>query len=88
MAQISALPRLVCNRSPALAQRGGVLHRVIFRERREEGLRLGELGELLGRREALDRRRKHGVGIGVAIGLAIKLSQSQRSAQFEAARSL
>ena len=42
----------------------------------------------MGRREALDRRRKHGVGIGVAIGRAIKLCQRQRSAQFKAARLL
>jgi len=55
-------------------------------QRREEGLRLGEFGELLGRREALDRRRKHGVRIGVAIGRAIKLRQRQRGAQFEAPR--
>src|SRR6516225_3094650 len=44
----------------------------------EEGLRLGEFGELLCRREALDRRRQHRVGIGVAIGRAIKLCQRQR----------
>jgi hypothetical protein len=48
-------------------------------------LRLSELGELLGRREAFDRRRQHGVRIGVAIGRAIKLRQSQRGAQFVAA---
>ena len=48
-------------------------------------MRLGEFGELLGRREALDRRRQHGVGIGVAIGRAIKLRQRPRGAQFEAA---
>ena len=40
-----------------LAQRDGVLDRVAFRERRDQGLRLGKFGELLGRREALDRRR-------------------------------
>ena len=57
-------------------------------QRGKEGLRLGELGELLGRREALDRRRQHGVRIGVAIGRAIKLRQRQRGAQFEAARFL
>ena len=51
-------------------------------------MRLGEFGELLGRREALDRRRQHGVGIGVAIGRAIKLRLRQRGAQFEAARFL
>ena len=51
----------------------------------EEGLRLGEFGELLGRREAIDRRRKHGVRIKVAIGRTIKPRQSQRGAQFEAA---
>ncbi len=51
-------------------------------------MRLGEFGELLGRREALDRRRQHGVRIGVAIGRAIELRQRQRGAQFEAARLL
>src|SRR6516225_3078542 len=39
-----------------LAQCGGALHLVAFRERREKGLRLGEFGELLCWREALDRR--------------------------------
>jgi len=48
-------------------------------------LRGGKLREVLGRREALDRRRQHGVRIGVAIGRAIKLRQSQRGAQFVAA---
>ena len=56
--------------------------------RREEGLRLGVFGELLGRREAVDRRRQHGVRIGVAIGRAIEFRQRQRGAQFEAARFL
>ena len=41
-------------------------------ERREKGLRLGEFGELSGRREALDRRCQNGVPIGVATGCAIK----------------
>ena len=44
--------------------------------RREKGLRLGEFGELLGQREALDRRRQHGVRIGVAIGRVIQLRKS------------
>src|SRR5262245_41317301 len=56
--------------------------------RREEGLRLGKFGELLGRLETLNRRRQHGVRVAVAIGRAIKLRQSQRGAQFEAARFL
>ena len=51
-------------------------------------MRLGEFGELLGRREALDRRREYGVGIGVAVGRAVKLRKRQRSAQFEAPRFL
>jgi len=55
---------------------------------RDQGLRLGEFGELSGRREALDRRCQHGVRIGVAIGRAIKLRQRQRGAQFEAPRCL
>ena len=42
-------------------------------QRREKGLRLGEFAELSGRREALDRGCKHGLGIGIAIGRAIKL---------------
>ena len=50
----------------------------------EQGLRLGEFGELSGRREALDRRRQYAVRIGVAVGRAIKLRQRQRGAQFEA----
>ena len=57
-------------------------------QRRKQSLRLGEFGELLGRREALDRRRQQIVRISVAIGCPIKLCQRQRSAQFEAARFL
>ena len=49
---------------------------------------LGEFGEVLGWREALDRRRQHGVGIGIAIGRAIKLRKRQRGVQFEALRFL
>jgi len=71
-----------------LAQRSGALHRIAFREHREKGLRVGEFGELLGRREALDRLRQHGVRIGVAIGRATKLRKRQRGAQFETARLL
>jgi hypothetical protein len=56
--------------------------------RREKGLRLGEFGELLGQREALDRGRQHGVRIGVAIGRVIQLRERHRGAQFEAARFL
>ena len=55
-----------------LTRRGDALHLIAFRERREKGLRLGKFGELLCRREALDRRRQHGVRIGVAVGRAIK----------------
>jgi hypothetical protein len=51
-------------------------------------LRLGKFGELLCRREAVDRRRQHGVRIGVATGPAIKLRKRQRGAQFEAPRCL
>jgi len=71
-----------------LAQRSCALHRIAFRERREEGLRLGEFRELSGRREALDRRRQRGVRIGVATGRAVQLRKSKRRAQFEAARFL
>src|SRR6516225_8209342 len=53
-------------------------------QRLEKGLRLGEFGELSGRREVLDRRRQHGVRIGVATGRVIKLRQRQCGAQFEA----
>lgn len=56
--------------------------------RREKGLRLGEFGELLGRREALDRRHEHAARIGVAIGCAIKLRQSRRRPRFTAPRFL
>ena len=38
----------------------------------------------MGRREALDRPRQHGMCIGVAIGRAKKLCKRQRGAQFEA----
>jgi hypothetical protein len=72
----------------ALAHHGGIAHLIALRERGEEGLRFGEFGELLGRREALDRRRQHGVGVGVTIGRAVKLGKRQRGAQFEAARLL
>jgi hypothetical protein len=72
----------------ALAQCAGALDRLAFRERCEKGLCLGEFGELLGRREALDRRRQHSVGVGVAIVAAIELRQRQRGAQFEAPRFL
>jgi len=51
-------------------------------------LRLGEFGELSGRREALDRGRQQRGCVGVAIGRAIKLCQRQPGAQFEAARFL
>ena len=47
-------------------------------QRREEGLCLSEFGELLGQREALDRRPEHGVRIGVAIGRVIKLCHVRR----------
>src|SRR5262249_14582625 len=40
--------------------------------RRQEGLRLGKLGELLGRWETLNCRRQHGARVGLAIGRAIK----------------
>jgi len=72
----------------SLAHRHGIAYVIALHERREKGLRLGEFGELSGRREALDRRREHRVGIGVAISAAVKLRQSQRGAQFEAARLL
>src|SRR5437762_2849480 len=42
---------------------------------REEVLRLCEFGELLGRREALDRRRQHSMRIGVAIGRVTELAR-------------
>jgi hypothetical protein len=51
-------------------------------------LRGGQFGKLLGRWEALDRWRQHGVRIGIAMGRAAKLRQRQRGAQFEAARLL
>jgi hypothetical protein len=47
-----------------------------------------EFGELLGRREALDRRRQRGVRFGGAICRAMKLCQRERGAPFEAPRFL
>jgi len=47
-----------------LLGRGGVGLRAL---RREEVLRLGKFGELLGRRETLNPRRQHGVRVDVAI---------------------
>jgi hypothetical protein len=51
-------------------------------------LRLRDLGHFRSRREALDRRPQHGVGLRVTAGGAIELRQRQRRAQFEAARAL
>jgi hypothetical protein len=76
------LDRLASRRGPDWLVRGD---RSLKAQRRENGLRLGEFGELLCRREALGRRRQHGVRVGVAIGRAIKLRKRQRGAQFEAA---
>src|SRR6516165_12668647 len=60
---------------------GFAFARALRVSRAEKGLRLGEFEELSGRREALDRRRKHGVRVGVALGRTIKLRQRQCGAQ-------
>src|SRR5271168_5527086 len=48
-------------------------------------LRLRDLGHFRSRREALDRRPQHGVGLRVTAGGAIELRQRQRRAEFEGA---
>ena len=68
------------DRQPAEGMTGASEAIDLRAQRREKGLRLGEFGKLSGRREALDRRGEHGVGIGVAIGRAIKLRQRARRA--------
>ena len=61
------------DRQPAEGMTGASEAIDLRAQRREKGLRLGEFAELSGRREALDRGCKHGLGIGIAIGRAIKL---------------
>ena len=61
------------DRQPAEGMTGSSEAIDLRAQRREKCLGLSEFGELLGCREALERRREHRVGIGVAIGRAIKL---------------
>ena len=61
---------------------------VRLRKRREQRLRLGDLGHFRGRRKAFERGREDGVGIGGAAGRLIELRQRERRAQFETARRL
>jgi hypothetical protein len=57
-------------------------------QRREQRLRLGNLGHFRCRRKALERRREDCVGVGGAGGRLVKLRKRHRRAQFEAARAL
>ena len=60
----------------------------VCRERRQQRLRLGDLGHFRRRRKAFERRREDGVGLDGAAGRLIELGERQRRAQFEAARAL
>ena len=59
-----------------------------LRQRREQRLRLGDLGHFRRRRKAFERGREHRVGVGEAGVRLIEFGQRQRRAQFEAARAL
>ena len=59
-----------------------------FRQRREQRLRLSDLGHFRRRRKAFERRREDGVGFGRAGGRLVELGERKRGAQFEAARAL
>ena len=69
--------------------RGPDLDLVRFRKRREQRLRLGDLGHFGRRRKAFERGREDRVGVGEgdqSIGRAS--ASDERRAQFEAARAL
>ena len=73
---------------PPLALRFCGLDLVRLRQRREQRLRLGDLGHFRRRRKAFERRREDGVGFGGAAGRLVEFGERQRRAQFEAARAL
>ena len=68
--------------------RGLGLNIVSSRQRREQRLRLGDLGHFRRRRKAFERGREDGVGVGGAGGRLVELGERERRAQFEAARAL
>ena len=57
-------------------------------QRREQRLRLGDLGHFRRRRKAFERGREDGVGFGGAAGRLVELGERQRREQREAARAL
>src|SRR5580700_2182534 len=71
--KIAPEPVVPASRAPHMAQLGSSEAVDLAVCRPEKSLRGGKLREVLGRREALDRRRQHGVRIGVAMGRAVKL---------------
>ena len=73
---------------PVLSLRDRRLHFVIFPERREQRLRLGDLGHFRRRRKAFERRREDGVSFDGAAGRLIELRERQRRSQAPAAGAL
>ena len=74
-------------RQPLPLRRFG-LDFVGLRQRREQRLRLVDLGHFRRRRKAFEGGREDGVGVGGAGGRLVELGERQRRAQFEAARAL
>ena len=72
----------------SLPLRGASPDLLSLRERREQRLRLGNLGHFRRRRKAFERGREDGVGFGQAAGRVIELSERKHRAQPEAARLL
>ena len=58
------------------------------RKRREQRLRLCDLGHFRGRRKAFERRREDDVGIERAAGRLVELRKRERRAQFKTPRCL
>ena len=73
---------------PPLPLRFRGLDLVGLRQRREQRLRLGDLGHFGRRRKAFERGREHGVGLDWAAGRLIELGERERGAEVEAARAL
>ena len=61
---------------------------LVFRQRREQRLRLCDLGHLRGRREAFERGAEDGVSFDGAAGRLVELGERERGAEFEASRLL
>ena len=78
--------RPFADQPPPASLRG--LDLVRLRQRRQQRLRLRDLGHFRRRRKAFERRREDGVGFGGAAGRLIELGERERRAQFEAARAL